>query len=143
MERAWRRRQVIVVGASVLANALTDDGPVGIRARAELARDEHWAGPEHLIPEVFSAIRGRWLGQQIGGKRAEDALAALRSITIDVVAAAPLLNRMWELRNNVTGYDAAYVAIAEALTCPLVTADARLTRVPDLGCDIRLTLPPS
>lgn len=98
MERAWRRRQVIVVDASVLANALTDDGPVGIRARAELARDEHWAGPEHLILKVFSAIRGRWLGQQIGGKRAEDALAALaalRSITIDVVAVTPLLNRVW------------------------------------------------
>ena len=48
-----------------MTNAFTDDGPVGTRARAELVRDAHWAAPEHLVVEVFSAVRGRWLGQKI------------------------------------------------------------------------------
>lgn len=131
---------MIVVDASVLTNAFTDDGPIGTRARAELARDAHWAAPEHLVVEVFSAVRGRWLGQKLGEKRAQDALSAMSGATIDLVPAAPLLLRMWELRSNVSGYDAAYVAVAEALGCALVTADARLARIPDLGCEIRVAL---
>lgn len=132
-----------MVDASLLTNALTDDGPVGSRARAELARDAHWAAPAHLVVEVFAAVRGRWLGHKISVKRAEDALAAVGATTIDLVAAAPLLTRMWELRENVSGDDAAYVAVAETFGCPLVTADARLSRVPDLRCEVRLALPPS
>lgn len=132
---------MIVVDASVLANALTDDGPVGASSRSELARDAHWAGPEHLVVEVFSAIRGRWLGGKISEQRAHDALTALAAATIDVMAVAPLLDRMWGLRSNVTGYDAAYLAVAEVFDCPLVTADARLGRVPDLRCEIRVALP--
>ncbi|CAN5859376.1 PIN domain-containing protein [soil metagenome] len=132
---------MIVVDASVLTNALTDDGPVGARARAELARDAHWAAPEHLVVEVFSAVRGRWLGQKISQKRAQDALSAMSDATIDLVAAAPLLMRMWELRSNVSGYDAAYLAVAETFGCPLVAADAHLARVPGLRCGVRLALP--
>ena len=132
---------MIVVDASVLTNALIDDGAVGVRARVELARDEHWGGPEHLVVEVFSAVRGRWLGRKISDRRAEDALAGLRSVTIDLVPVAPLLKRMWELRSNVTGYDAAYLAAAETFGCALVTADVRLTCVPDLRCEVRLALP--
>jgi predicted nucleic acid-binding protein len=47
-----------------------------------------------------------------------------------------LLDRMWQLRENVTAYDAAYVALAEALDCPVVTADARLSRAPGLRCTV-------
>lgn len=132
---------MIVVDASALTNAFTDDGPVGTRSRAELARDAHWAAPDHLIVEVYSAVRGRWLGRKISNKRAEDALAAMVTTTIDLVAAAPLLTRMWELRSNVSGYDAAYIAVAETFGCALVTADARLARIPDLRCEVRLALP--
>ncbi|MGI8793821.1 MAG: PIN domain-containing protein, partial [Acidimicrobiales bacterium] len=60
---------------------------------------------------------------------------------IDLVGAAPLLNRMWELRSNVSGYDAAYLAVAETFDCALVTADTRLARIPDLRCEVRLALP--
>lgn len=131
---------MIVVDASVLANALTDDGPVGTAGRAELARDAHWAGPEHLVVEVFSAVRGRWLGHKISEQRADEALAALAATSIDLMATTPLLDRMWELRSNVSGYDAAYIATAETLACTLVTADARLSRTPDLRCEIRVAL---
>jgi len=132
---------VIVIDASVLTHALTDDGPVGASSRAELARDAHWAAPEHLVVEVFSAVRGRRLGHKISQTRAEDALSAIVTTTIDLVAAAPLLTRMWELRSNVSGYDAAYLALAETFGCPLITADARLDKIPELRCEIRLALP--
>jgi predicted nucleic acid-binding protein len=134
---------VIVVDASVLTNAFTDDGPVGAAARAELAGDAHWAGPEHLLVESFCAVRGRWLGHKIGGERAVDALAAIASAAIEVVSVRPLIERMWELRDNVTGYDAAYLALAESFDCVLVSADARLARVPDVRCEIRIVLPPT
>lgn len=132
---------MIVLDASVLANAFTDDGPVGVVARTELARDVHWAAPEHFVVEVFSAIRGRWLGRKISEQRARDALTALAGSTIDLVPTGRLLERMWDLRNNVSGYDAAYVAVAEILDCALVTADGRLGRVSNLRCEIRVALP--
>lgn len=48
---------------------------------------------------------------------------------------------MWELRGNVSGYDAAYIAAAESRDCSLVTADARLTRIGGLRCEVRLAIP--
>lgn len=132
---------MIVVDASVLTNAFTDDGPVGDRGRDVLARDPHWAAPEHVVIEVFAAIRGRWLGGKISEQRAVDALSALAAATTELVTTEPLLQRMWELRNNVSGYDAAYLAVAETFGCTLVTADARLAGVPGLRCEVQVALP--
>lgn len=132
---------MIVIDASVLTNVLTDDGPIGDAARAELARDDHWAAPEHLRVEVFSAVRGLTLGRKIEERRATDALAALATAEIELITTAELLPRMWELRNNLGGYDAAYAAAAEANACPLVTADDRLARANGLRCEIRLAPP--
>jgi len=132
---------VIVVDASAMANALTDDGPVGQICRAELARDVHWAAPEHLIVETFSAIRSRYLGGKISETRCVDALDALGSASIELVSTTVLLPRMWELRANVSGYDAAYIATAESLDSALVTSDARLARVTGIRCAVRLALP--
>ena len=134
---------MIIVDASVLANALTDDGPLGQAGRAELARDVHWAGPEHLVVETFSAIRGRLLGAKIRERRAHDAVRALTVSTIELIRTAPLLTRMWQLRDNLSGYDAAYVAAAEANDCALVSADRRLTRANGIRCELRLALPRS
>lgn len=130
-----------MLDASVLANALTDDGSVGVSSRAELIRDAHWAAPEHLVVETFSAVRGRYLGGKIGRGRAQDALEALTSSTVELLSTMPLLPRMWQLRANVSGYDAAYIAAAETYDCPLVTCDARLTHMSGLRCEIRLALP--
>ena len=132
---------MIVVDASAVANALTDDGPVGQICRAELARDVHWAAPEHLMVETFSAIRGRYLGSKISESRCLDALDALASATVELMRTVLLLPRMWELRANVSGYDAAYVAAAETLDCPLITSDVRLARVTGLRCAVRLAIP--
>jgi predicted nucleic acid-binding protein len=132
---------VIVVDASVLTNALTDDGALGDAGRLELARDTHWAAPEHLVVETFSAIRGRYLGRHITARRAREAIDALGAATIDLVVTTPLLPRMWALRDNVSGYDAAYVATAEAAECPFVTADGRLAQIKGVRCEVRVAVP--
>lgn len=78
----------------MLANALTDDGPVGQTARGELAQDVRWASPEHLIVEVFSAVRGRVLGRKLEPGRGRDALDAMADSAIELVPTTPLLRRM-------------------------------------------------
>ncbi len=132
---------LIVTDASVLVNALTDDGPIGQVARSELAHDVHWSGPDHVVVETFSAIRGQLLQRKITEVRARDAVEALSDSAIELLPTTPLLPRMWELRNNVSAYDAAYVAAAEIHGCALLTADARLSRADGLRCEIRLAVP--
>lgn len=132
---------MIVVDASTLVNALTDDGPVGQKARDELARDVNWAAPEHLPVEVFSAIRGQCLGNNIDPVRARDALDTFAEFSIELVSTAPLFRRMWQLRNNISGYDAAYVAVAESHACTLLTADMRLSRTAKQWCEVRPAVP--
>jgi predicted nucleic acid-binding protein len=129
---------VIVVDASALADALVDDGPVGAAARAVLAADPHWAAPGHLLVEVVSVIRGRTLGAKLGIVRGQEAVDALADLVIDHVEVAPLVERMWQLRGNLSAYDAAYVAAAEQLDCPLVTGDGRLAKASGVRCEIRV-----
>ncbi|MFD7295877.1 type II toxin-antitoxin system VapC family toxin [Streptomyces sp. NPDC059897] len=129
---------MIVVDASVLTEALTGDGTVGKAARARLMRDNHWAAPEHLVVETFHAVRGRRLGSKITQERADAAIAALARMSIETVDVQRLLPRMWELRANVSGYDAAYIAAAETFACPLVTGDARLSRCKAARCEVEV-----
>lgn len=132
---------MIVLDASALANALTDDGALGEAARTELSKDLHWSAPQHLFVEAFSAIRGRLLDGWIVERRARDAMGALGELAIDFVPIAGLLDRMWELRHNLTGYDAAYAVAAEMQECTLVTADRRLAQATGLPCPVRLAMP--
>jgi predicted nucleic acid-binding protein len=129
---------VIVVDACALTDALIDDGPVGESARAHLRADPQWAAPAHLLVEVVSAIRGKALGGRLATARAGEAIAALPQLVIVHVGAAQLVDRMWELRGNLTAYDAAYVAAAETLDCPLVTGDARLAKANGIRCEVRV-----
>lgn len=129
---------MIVVDASGLADALVDDGPVGHAARAELTGDPHWAAPSQLLVEVMSVIGGKVLGGKLGLARAQEAVDTLPSLVIDEIGIALLLDRMWQLRGNVTAYDAAYVAAAELMACPLVTSDDRLAKASGVRCEIRL-----
>lgn len=117
---------MIVPDASLLTMALTDDGPGGSAAQGALLADSHWIAPDHLSVEVTSAIRGRWLGGRISGERADGALQTLLALTVTYVAFAELGQRVWELRHNVTPYDAAYLAVAEMNGCRLVTIDRKL-----------------
>jgi len=129
---------VIVVDASVVADALIDDGPVGTAARGALTSDRHWAAPAQLGVEVISVIRGKLLGRKIGPGRAQDAIEALPGLVIDEVPIMRLVDRIWQLRENLSPYDAAYVAAAEGLGCPLVTGDGRIARAPGVRCAVHV-----
>jgi len=129
---------VIVIDASVLVDALVDDGPIGGRARAALLDDLHWAAPVHLVVEVVSTVRGRVLGDKLTARRGRAILEALQELTIELVDPMDLVDRMWELRRNLTAYDATYVAAAESLDCRLVTTNGRLGRARGLRCAVQV-----
>jgi predicted nucleic acid-binding protein len=74
----------------------------------------------------MSVIRGHVLGSKLALARAEDAVNALSGLNLALSDCQALLDRIWQLRHNMTSYDAAYVALAESLEVPLVTADQRL-----------------
>ncbi|GJF28451.1 ribonuclease VapC9 [Kitasatospora sp. NE20-6] len=128
---------MIVVDASALVLALADDGPRGDGARAELARDTAWAAPDHVLIECMQSLRGLLLARQVTAERVTELAEQLPALPIRRVDVAPLLRRVWELKDNLTPDDAAYVAVAEQLGAPLVTADLRLMRASGPRCEIR------
>jgi predicted nucleic acid-binding protein len=125
----------LVVDASTAVNALTDLGEIGERVRAAL-RGRSWIVPEQFRVEVFNGIRGLERGGKIDPVDAEEAVAHLAVMDLQTVSSAPLLPRMWELRANITGYDAAYVVVAERLDIPLLTTDRRLAAATGPRCRI-------
>lgn len=128
---------MLVVDASVLATALGDDGADGQRARQRLA-GQTLTAPELIYLEVASVWRRQLAAGDMTPKRALQAISDLADLPITVASHMPLLARCWELRDNVTVYDAAYVALAETLGVPLLTADGRLGRAPGLRCAIEV-----
>lgn len=126
---------MIVVDASVLATSLGDDGPDGDRARARL-RGERLTAPELVDLEVASVWRRQVTAGAMDDRRAILALTDLRALPLRRTPHRPLLARCWELRGNLTIYDAAYVALAEALGALLLTGDGRLARASGPTCTI-------
>ena len=120
---------MIIADASVLVVALADDGPDGDQARARL-RGEHVALPELADLEVASVLRRQLAAGALDARRAGLALDDLAALPARRAPHRPLLPRCWELRDNLTIYDAAYVALAEAMHATLLTADRRLARAP-------------
>jgi predicted nucleic acid-binding protein len=129
---------VIVVDASVLANVVGDDSDDGHRARAELQRADGVSAPDLVDVETVAVLRKRWLARTVDERRFAAAIDDLADLAVDRYATLPLMRRAYELRANVTAYDAAYVALAEGLDCTLLTADARLARAAGPRCAIRL-----
>jgi predicted nucleic acid-binding protein len=129
---------LIVVDASVVANALGDDGPDGTAARAVLRWESRIAAPDLMDPETVSVLRKRWLAGALDLRRYETAIDGLRELRIVRYSALPFLQRTYQLRANLTPYDALYVALAETLDCTLVTSDRRLASAPGSTCEIRI-----
>jgi predicted nucleic acid-binding protein len=129
---------LIVVDASVLANVVADDGPTGIAARARLAIAEHGSVPDLADVETVSVLRKRWIAGTLTGLRFRQAIDDLLALPLTRYPTGPLMSRAYELRANVTAYDASYVAVAEALGCVLVTGDGRLARASGPRCQIEV-----
>lgn len=132
---------MLVVDASVLAPALADDGADGDAARERL-RGHALSAPELIDLAVVSVIRRQYLTGGLDTRRADIALTDLADLPLRRVSHRRLLGRCWELRDTVTAYDAAYVALAEILGAVLVTADAPLSRAAGVRCDIELVRSP-
>jgi predicted nucleic acid-binding protein len=128
---------VIVVDASILANALGDDEDDGDAARSELRAAGDLAAPDLVDVETVAVLRKRWLARAISDERFDAAVTDLQRWDFERVPTLRLVRRAYELRANVTAYDAMYVALAEALGCELLTADQRLAGATGPRCSIR------
>jgi predicted nucleic acid-binding protein len=133
-------KTVLVVDASVLVALLADDGADGDQARARL-RGERVVLPELADVEVASVLRRQIRVGAIDDRRARLALDDLAAMPARRAPHRPLLGRCWELRDNLTIYDAAYVALAEATRATLLTGDGRLADAPGPRCTIEVLQP--
>jgi predicted nucleic acid-binding protein len=126
---------VIIIDSSALVEILVE------KARADALRklaesDLEWLVPEHFVLEVVSALRGLWLAGHLERSTFEAAVSRVEALPIEVWPSKDLLPRIVELAPNATPYDAAYVALAERLAAPLITADGKLARIPGIRCRI-------
>lgn len=122
---------MIVVDASAALSALFNDGP----ARRALAV-ENLHAPHLVDTEVVSGLRRAVAARRVGSTAALTALNTWRRLGLTRYGLHPLIERVWDLRDHLTAYDAGYVALAEALDCALITADARLSRAPGIRCPV-------
>jgi predicted nucleic acid-binding protein len=117
---------VIVVDASVLANAVGDDEAAGQLARARHAAASAVSAPDLVDVETVCVLRRRWLAGDLSDERFGGAVDDLLALPIIRFPVGPMMVRAFELRANITAYGACYVALAEVLDCSLITADRRL-----------------
>lgn len=132
---------MIVVDASVLANAVGDDEAAGRQARDLLRAHRDLAAPDLVDVETTAVLRRRWLAGTVTDERFEQAVEDLVDVPLARFPTLKLMHRAFELRANVTVYDACYVALAEALGWPLCTADRRLAGATGPRCTVQLISP--
>ena len=94
------------------------------------------AAPGLIDIDVVSVLRKRWIAGDLSLHRFQTAIDHLLELRVARYSALPFLNRTYELRANITPYDALYVALAETLDCTLVTSDQRLASAPGPRCEI-------
>ena len=126
----------MVLDASALIAALIDGDREGTWAES-LIEPHDLAAPELILAEATNILRRLELSSEIGAAEAEWAHELLLQLDIHLFPYHPFAERIWELRRNVTSYDAWYVALAEALDCPLATLDRKLAGAAGVNCPIR------
>ncbi len=129
---------MIVVDASALLEFLLQT-PLGARVEARLFRDDDQFHSPHLVDvEVTQGLRRLVRVSEVSPDRAAAAIADLADLDLHRHPHLDLLTRAWKLRENITAYDAMYVALAEALDAPIVTCDAPLAKAPGHRADIEV-----
>jgi len=121
---------LIVVEASAMLEVLLGTATGALVEDRLLTGGESLHAPHLLDVEVAQVLRRYAAAGELTPKRGREALMDLVDFPIHRYPHDVLLPRIWELRHNVTAYDAAYVALAEILAAPLVTCDARLAAAP-------------
>lgn len=122
---------MIVIDASAALSGLLNDGP----AREAIAAQQTHV-PHLIDPEVANGLRRLVVRGELGAGSGWGVLDVWRRVGVIRHPVVSLAGRIWELRGNLSAYDATYVALGEALGCALVTADARLSRAPGILCPI-------
>ena len=125
----------IVIDASVLVDLYA--GSEVAEAIATRIRGEILHGPVTIDAEIVHSLRRQTLAGRIDIGRAERALRRFIASPITRHPVEPLVPRMWSLRQNITAYDASYVALAESLALPLITRDRRLAHSSGHGATIQ------
>ncbi len=121
---------MIVLDASALLELLLQTR-LGTRVEARLFRDRDELHVPHLADvEVAQGLRRLVRGGEVSPDRAAEAIADLIDLDLHRHPHLDLLTRAWKLRENLTAYDAIYVALAEALAASIVTCDGRLAKAP-------------
>ena len=123
-----------VVDASVLVKALVDAGPAGEWAELIVAGGLLHA-PQLALAETVNILRRLERAEAITAAEASAAFEDLMQLNIELFSFEPFAERIWELRHNLTSYDAWYVALAEALHLPLATLDERLAKSKGPRCE--------
>lgn len=122
-----------VVDASVLTAALIDAGSGGRWAESIIGAGSLIA-PELVLVETTNVLRRLERTRDISTFEATGAQRDLLRLDLELFPYAPFAERVWELRSNLTTYDAWYVALAEAFECPLATLDGKLSRAAGVKC---------
>ncbi|MEA2421015.1 MAG: hypothetical protein QOF55_114 [Thermoleophilaceae bacterium] len=134
---------MLVIDASALADLLLDLPPAGEVARHLHEYEYALAAPHVLDLEVLSALRRAVASAQTSAGRADEAVDDLLDLSLERYPHHLLTPRIWELRTNFSPYDAAYLALAEALTdegSALLTTDARFARAARRHSDVEVLL---
>lgn len=130
---------MIVLDASAAVAVLLNVGPEAEHVRERISRPDETLHVPHLFEvEVLHALRRHNLSGALQTTRAHLALNRLNETRLIRYAHTSFLGRIWELRDNLTAYDAAYVALAEALDAPLITLDQRLAQAPGNRANVEL-----
>ena len=124
-----------VIDASALVAALVDSGHDGVWARNAILK-RSLAAPELALVETSNLLRRLELSGSVSRLEATAAHRDLLRLKLDLYPFAPFAERVWELRSNLTSYDAWYVALAEALDWPLLTLDRRIGRAGTPRCEV-------
>lgn len=131
---------MIVPDASVAVLLFGDPAvePRVVDATRVMRADPDWLVPEHWRVEVLSTVRGLATGGKLSPDDAESAVRWLMSAAVAVAPTGPQVSRIWELRANLSSYDAGYVAVAESHDLTFVTADARIAKAGVARCPVRV-----
>ena len=130
--------ELIVVDASVLVAALVSVSPAANKARDALTDDKIVCMPHLADLEITNALRNMIRRKEISEDSAFRALTTIKKMEIVRYPHTDFLDRIWELRNSITPYDAAYIALTEALQTIFITADKRLSQAHGIKCKIEL-----
>ncbi len=126
-----------VVDASVLVAALVDSGAEG-RWAEDVVGAGHTIAPQLVVVETLNILRRMEISGQITDLEASAAQRDLHRLAIELAPIRPFEERIWQLRSNLTCYDAWYVAVAEACNLPLATLDRRLAEASGPLCEFML-----